>query len=65
MAKYDIAPIAYSLVPLSFRASQDGAKTDEMVRLKAFKEIAEKYGFEAQLLLRWGVQMAMLYCPKA
>ena len=71
MAKYDIAPIAYSsLVPLSTwrtEPGQDSAKTDEM---KAdgtdFKEMAEKYGVsEAQFLLRWGVQNGYAVLPKS
>ena len=71
MAKYDIAPIAYSsLVPLStwrIEPGQDSAKTDEMkADGTAFKEMAEKYGVsEAQLLLRWGVQNGYAVLPKS
>ena len=71
MAKYDIAPIAYSsLVPLSTwrtEPGQDSAKTDEMkADDTAFKEMAQKYGVsEAQLLLRWGVQNGYAVLPKS
>jgi 2,5-diketo-D-gluconate reductase A len=71
MAKYDIAPIAYSsLVPLSTwrtEPGQDSAKTDEMkADDTAFKEMAQKYGVsEAQLLLRWGVQNGYVVLPKS
>ena len=71
MAKFDIAPIAYSsLVPLSTWRSepgQDSAKTDEMkADGAAFQAMAEKYGVsEAQLLLRWGVQNGYAVLPKS
>lgn len=71
MAKYDIAPIAYSsLIPLSTwrtEPGQDSAKTNEMkADGTAFKEIAEKYGVsEAQLLLRWGIQNGYAVLPKS
>ena len=71
MAKYNIAPIAYSsLVPLSTwrtEPGQDSAKTDEMkADGTAFKEMAQKYEVsEAQLLLRWGVQNGYAVLPKS
>ncbi|MBO6639808.1 MAG: aldo/keto reductase [Roseitalea sp.] len=71
MARYGIAPIAYSsLVPLSTwrtEPGQDSAKTDEMkADDTAFKNMANKYGVsEAQLLLRWGVQNGYAVLPKS
>ncbi len=71
MARYEIAPIAYSsLVPLStwrIEPGQDSAKTDEMkADGAAFQDMAEKYGVsEAQLLLRWGVQNGYAVLPKS
>lgn len=75
MAENAIAPIAYSsLVPLStWRAApgQDSAKTAEMRAAGAdadspFKAMAAKYGVtEAQVLLRWGVQMGFGVLPKS
>jgi 2,5-diketo-D-gluconate reductase A len=70
-----ITPIAYSsLVPLaSWRTTegQGSAKTDAMredgERPDApFKTMAAKYGVtEAQILLRWGVQMGYAVLPKS
>lgn len=75
MAENGIAPIAYSsLVPLSTWRSepgQDSAKTAEMQAAGAdsgspFKTMASKYGVtEAQVLLRWGVQMGFAVLPKS
>ena len=75
MADNGIAPIAYSsLVPLSdWRAApgQDSAKSAEMQAASAdeaspFKTMAAKYGVtEAQVLLRWGVQMGFAVLPKS
>lgn len=75
MAEHGIAPIAYSsLVPLSTWRSepgQDSAKTADMQAAGAdaaspFKAMAAKYGVtEAQVLLRWGVQMGFAVLPKS
>ena len=75
MAENGIAPIAYSsLVPLSsWRAApgQASAKSAEMQAASAdaaspFKVMAGKYGVtEAQLLLRWGIQMGFAVLPKS
>lgn len=75
MAANGIAPIAYSsLVPLSTWRSEPGqasAKTAEMQAAGAdasspFKAMAAKYGMtEAQVLLRWGVQMGFGVLPKS
>ncbi len=75
MAENGIEPIAYSsLVPLSTWRSepgQDSAKTAAMKAAGAgaaspFKAMARKYGVtEAQVLLRWGVQMGFAVLPKS
>lgn len=75
MATHGIAPIAYSsLVPLStwrVEPGQGSAKTEEMKAASAdaespFKAMAAKYGVaEAQVLLRWGVQMGFGVLPKS
>ncbi len=71
MAARKIAPIAYSsLAPLSTWRSapgQDSAKPQAMKAEGAvFAALAAKYGVtEAQLLLRWGVQMGFAVLPKS
>jgi len=75
MAQNGIAPIAYSsLVPLSTwrdAPGQASAKTTEMraegdAQDSPFKAMASKYGVtEAQVLLRWGVQMGFAVLPKS
>lgn len=70
-----ILPVAYSsLVPLSTwrtEEGQDSAKTDAMTTAGAsasspFKAMAQKYGVsEAQVLLRWALQMGYPVIPKS
>lgn len=75
LKKNDIAIIAYSsLVPLStwrIAPGHGSGKTDEMRREgqqadAPFKLLAQKYGVtEAQILLRWAVQLGYAVLPKS
>ena len=75
LRQHDILPIAYSsLLPLSTwreKPGQESAKTEAMradgERADSpFKAMAEKYGVsEAQILLRWAVQLGYPVLPKS
>lgn len=75
LREHGIAIIAYSsLVPLAtWRTApgQDSAKTDAMrqageAAASPFKQMAQKYGVsEAQVLLRWALQMGYAILPKS
>jgi len=69
MRERGILPIAYSsLAPLSsWRAGQEkSARSEAIEHSDIFAKMAAKYGVsEAQLLLRWGVQMGYPVLPKS
>lgn len=75
LTENDISIIAYSsLLPLSSWRDAEGqasAKTEQMkadgaVSDSPFKAMAKKYGVsEAQVLLRWGIQMGYAVLPKS